>query len=48
MNKFDSKVDLVRCETKRLFNILSIQNYFIAGEDEFEFLKYFRAQQKSD
>ena len=41
MNKFDSKVDLVRCETKGFFIILSIQTYFIVGEDDFEFLKYF-------
>ena len=41
VNKFDLKVDVVRWETKRLFNILSIQDYFIVGEDEFEFLKYF-------
>ena len=37
MNKFD----LVGSKTKRLFNILSIGNYFIIGEDEFELLKCF-------
>ena len=44
VNKFDSKVDLIQkldVKQKGFFIILSIQNYFIVGEDEFEFLKYF-------